>query len=230
MTRPPDEYGDVLRRALRAEADAVVPSPDGLEIIRARIERRGVRNLFWWRAGAAAASAVLVAGTIVMAVPQLRSQIIDQTPATWVDNETTSKVPSNSSTTRSQQQPSKGPQPEPSHVGVPPVTRTQSPRPARTADSTSRPSPSPTSTSLPSASPSPTECPTAVPEETVPSEPPQPPTDCPTALLTPSPSPTLLEPTTQPSPCPPDECPPAGATASPSTMASPLMDVANVPS
>ncbi|TMR10831.1 hypothetical protein ETD86_37850, partial [Nonomuraea turkmeniaca] len=98
MTHPPDEHGDFLRRALRAEADAVVPSPDGLEIIRARIERRGVRNLFWWRAGAAAASAVLVAGAIVMAVPELRTQITNG-PVDVVGNETSSKVPSNSSTT-----------------------------------------------------------------------------------------------------------------------------------
>jgi hypothetical protein len=50
MTQPPDEHGEILRRALRAEADAVVPSPEGLEIIRAARCGRGVRNLFWWRA------------------------------------------------------------------------------------------------------------------------------------------------------------------------------------
>jgi len=65
MTFPPDdEYGELLRRALRAEADSVVPSPDGLEIIRGRIDQRGLRGLrhmLWWRVGAAAAGAVLVA-------------------------------------------------------------------------------------------------------------------------------------------------------------------------
>ncbi|MEO3868357.1 hypothetical protein ABGB18_05950 [Nonomuraea sp. B12E4] len=223
MTQPPDEYGDVLRRALRAEADTVVPSPDGLEIIRARIERRGIRNLFWWRAGAAAASAVLVAGTIVMAVPELRSQIIDQAPdAARVGNETTSKVPSNSSTTRSQQRPPEHPQPEPSHVGVPPVSRTQSPRPTKKAESTNRPSPSPT----PTPTPTPTECPTPMVEPTEPVEPPE---DCPTDWVSPTPSssPTALEPTTQPPSCPPDDCPPEHPTDSPAPAASPLMDIAS---
>jgi hypothetical protein len=37
MTDAFDEYGELLRRALRAEADSVMPSPDGLERIRERI-------------------------------------------------------------------------------------------------------------------------------------------------------------------------------------------------
>ncbi len=76
MTDSPDEHGEVLRRALRAEADSVVPSPDGLEIIRARIERRGPRGIFWWRAAGAAIGAALVAATIVMVVPGLRDQAV----------------------------------------------------------------------------------------------------------------------------------------------------------
>ncbi|WP_433497284.1 hypothetical protein ACQP1K_20285 [Sphaerimonospora sp. CA-214678] len=80
MTFPPDdEYGESLRRALRAEADSVVPSPEGLEIIRARIARRGVRNLFWWRVGASFAGAVLVAGATVMIIPDLRTQVVEST-------------------------------------------------------------------------------------------------------------------------------------------------------
>ncbi|WP_214108924.1 hypothetical protein [Acrocarpospora catenulata] len=81
MTIPPDEYGDVLRRALRAEADSVVPSPAGLDIIRERIENRGMRGfnglrgLIWWRIGAAVAVAAMVAGTIVMVVPGLRDRV-----------------------------------------------------------------------------------------------------------------------------------------------------------
>lgn len=207
MTQPPDEYGDLLRRALRAEADAVVPSPDGLEIIRARIERRGVRNLFWWRAGAAAASAVLVAGTIVMAVPQLRSQIIE-VPAQPVEHETTSEVPSNSSTTRSQEPPPSTSVPEKNLVQDPEPSRTPSPKPAKTANSTSRPSKSPTTTSTP--------CPSSA--ETA--------EDCPTA--TPTPTPTDVEPT-QPSACPLDECPPDDATDAPSEMASPLVESTQTP-
>ncbi|MFC4112942.1 hypothetical protein [Nonomuraea zeae] len=207
MTQPPDEYGDLLRRALRAEADAVVPSPEGLEIIRARIDRRGVRNLFWWRAGAAAASAILVAGTIVMAVPQLRSQITNE-PAYQVNDET-SEVPSNSSTTRSQQPPPKQPSAEPPPVVIPDVSRTPSPRPTKKAESTSRPSQSPS----PRAT---TECPTPAAEQE------QPPEECPT--VSPTPTPTDLESTAQPSACPPEECPPDDVTDAPTTEASPLVD------
>ncbi|GAA3624094.1 hypothetical protein GCM10022419_132170 [Nonomuraea rosea] len=208
MTQPPDEYGDLLRRALRAEADAVVPSPEGLQIIRARIERRGVRNLFWWRAGAAAASAVLVAGTIVMAVPQLRSQITNE-PALKVKDETT-EVPSNSSTTRSQLPPSKEPSHQQPQVVIPDISKTPSPRPTKKAESTSRPSQSPSPT------PTTTECPTSAAEQE------EPPSDCPAVSATPTP--TDLEPTTQPSACPPEECPPDDVTDGPTTDASPLVD------
>ncbi|MEV1169550.1 hypothetical protein [Nonomuraea sp. NPDC049784] len=210
MTQPPDEYGDLLRRALRAEADAVVPSPDGLEIIRARIERRGVRNLFWWRAGAAAASAVLVAGTIVMAVPQLRTQIINSQP---VENET-SRVPSNSSTTRSQEPPP--PSRQPTHdqhpVVVPEISKSPTPRPSKRAESTSRPSQTPT--------PTPTACPTPQAEQA------DPPSDCPSASPTPSPSPSA-EDTLQPTACPVDECPPNDITDAPTDLTSPLVDASH---
>src|SRR5690606_19029395 len=36
-TDPYDEHGEILRRALQAEAESVIPSDDGLERIRARI-------------------------------------------------------------------------------------------------------------------------------------------------------------------------------------------------
>ncbi|MEV0382501.1 hypothetical protein [Nonomuraea sp. NPDC050643] len=215
MTQPPDEYGDLLRRALRAEADAVVPSPEGLEIIRARIDRRGVRNLFWWRAGAAVASAVLVAGTIVMAVPELRTKIIDQ-PVQIVDDERT-EFPSNSSTTRSQRPPTEESQrpPEQPQVGVIPDTPRPSPKPTKKAESTSRPSPSP--------SPSPTPCPSALDDQT------EPPPNCPTASSTPTP--TEEETAVQPTPCPPEECPPPDeVTEAPTTdLASPLMESQTTP-
>jgi hypothetical protein len=212
MTQPPDEYGDLLRRALRAEADAVVPSPEGLEIIRGRIERRGVRNLFWWRAGAAAVSAVLVAGAIVMAVPELRSQVIDPVPAVPAGNES-SEVPSNSSTTRSQQPPSRDPAPEQSRpvVVVPPSSEPATPRSTRKADSTSKPSPSPTPTA--------TECPSPRAEEL------DPPSDCPSVSPTPTPTPTVEDTGAQPTPCPPEECPPPDeVTETPADGASPLLD------
>ncbi|MGW0806747.1 hypothetical protein [Nonomuraea sp. NPDC002799] len=213
MIQPPDEHGDLLRRALRAEADAVVPSPEGLEIIRARIDRRGVRNLFWWRAGAAAVSALLVAGTIVMAVPELRSQIIDQRPVAPAGNET-SEVPSNSSTTRSQQPPPEEPSPDQPAVIVPPETsRPASPRPTRKADSTSRPSQSISST--------PQECPSTASEEA------EPPEDCP--AVSPTPTPTVEETTGQPTACPPEECPPGDATDTPTDVISPLIDSQTTP-
>src|SRR5690606_3895010 len=99
MTQPPDEYGELLRRALRAEADSVVPSPDGLGVIRAKIERRASRNLFWWRAGAAAASAVLVAGTVVMVVPELRQRVVEA-PIQEVRSTSSATPPDMSSTSR----------------------------------------------------------------------------------------------------------------------------------
>jgi hypothetical protein len=209
MTQPPDEYGDALRRALRAEADAVVPSPEGLEIIRARIERRGVRNLFWWRAGAAAASALLVAGTIVMMVPGLRSQITEESPVQPAGVEST-EVPSNSSTTRSHEPSPKKPVPSRSEVVfVPPESRSPTPRASKTADSTRAPSPSP--------SPTPTTCPST----TV--EPAEPAADCPTATLSPTPTPeeTSMEPTA----CPLEECPPGDVVEeTPTAGSSPLLD------
>jgi hypothetical protein len=210
MTHPPDEYGDLLRRALRTEADAVVPSPDGLEIIRARIERRNVRGLFWWRAGAAAVSAVLVAGAIVMAVPGLRSQIIE-VPAQEAGHETSSKVPSNSSTTRSHQPPPAAtPDPEQNLVVVPEESRSPTPRPAKTANSTSRPSRTP--------SPTPTPCPSTAAEQAEQAEAAG---ECPEA--SPTPTPTDEEASTQPSACPLEECPPGDATDGPMTV-SPLVE------
>ena len=146
MTQSPDEYGDVLRRVLRAEADTVVPSPEGLEIIRARIERRGVRNLFWWRAGAAAASAVLVAGTIVMVVPDLRHKVMQQDTIEPLGN-STSKPPANSSTSRpASPKPTRQPD-DPPAVVPDPVTSVPLPA-SETAKSTSKPTPTPSSSEM----------------------------------------------------------------------------------
>jgi hypothetical protein len=89
MTHPLDEHGDRLRRALRAEADAVMPSPDGLDRIRARIahdrEQRGwrgfrtrVSGLPWLRPIAAAAVAVAVA-TVALAAPPVINNITGDT-------------------------------------------------------------------------------------------------------------------------------------------------------
>ncbi|MBN6053014.1 hypothetical protein JYK22_13835, partial [Nonomuraea sp. RK-328] len=192
MTQPPDEYGDVLRRVLRAEADTAVPSPDGLEIIRARIERRGVRNLFWWRAGAAAASAVLVAGTIVMVIPELRHQVLRETVQ---DVRSTSTPPAGSSTTRavSPEAPQRS---EPREVVVVPDPTTRPPRHApETARSTSKPTRSST--------PSPTPCPSTAGGQAARGD------DCPgvTPSPTPTPSATATDATPTAVACPADDCP-----------------------
>ena len=75
-TDPHDELGEVLRRALNAEAATVTPSADGLEKIRARIDERARRRFGWDRFTAvwarpmlAVAVAVLVAG-IGITAPQ----------------------------------------------------------------------------------------------------------------------------------------------------------------
>lgn len=69
MTDRHDPHGEVLRRVLHAEADAVMPSPDGLAKIRAGIEaRQRRRHTFgggpaatWIRPALAAAAAFVIA-------------------------------------------------------------------------------------------------------------------------------------------------------------------------
>jgi hypothetical protein len=74
-----DEYGDRLRRALHAEADAVTPSPEGLERIRGKINDKHERrfgfsfSVPWMRPLAAATAAVLVCGAAVSATPALKN-------------------------------------------------------------------------------------------------------------------------------------------------------------
>ncbi|HZE32968.1 MAG TPA: hypothetical protein VE198_16215 [Actinoallomurus sp.] len=80
MTQPfDDEYGDRLRRALHAEAEAVTPSAEGLERIRSKIndkrERRFGFSLTapWMRPLAALTAAVFVCGAAVTATPALKN-------------------------------------------------------------------------------------------------------------------------------------------------------------
>lgn len=79
MTQPfDDEYGERLRRALHAEAEAVTPSPDGLERIRSKINQRRERRLgliayssTWLRPLAAVAAALAVCLVAVSVTPGL---------------------------------------------------------------------------------------------------------------------------------------------------------------
>ncbi|GAA2358046.1 hypothetical protein [Nonomuraea africana] len=204
MTLPPDEHGDILRRVLRAEADAVVPSPEGLEIIRARIERRGLRGLFWLRAGAAAAGAVLVAGTIVMVVPELRNRVMDVQPVTPIDD-TSSLLPDKSATSRPPTSPppteqQTRPAVPPPPVSVPPTKETsETHAPTRKA----KPTPTPTPCASESA---------------------QPPEECLDGTPTPTPSATPSERAENPDnpDCGADQCSPEDPVPTPTDIASPL--------
>ncbi|MEV5409466.1 hypothetical protein AB0K60_11605 [Thermopolyspora sp. NPDC052614] len=197
MTEFPDEYGEILRRAMRAEADSVVPSPDGLEIIRNRIEQRGLRGIFWWRVAASAVGAALVAATIVMVVPGLREQATPPPQGiTEIDAET--DAPEGESTSR----PPNIRPPEVSSTGavVPPTSARPSLAPTRTTPSASTPTPTPSRTR---------ECPSPAPKGKDASGTPGP---CPTTSTTPTPTPTptpsKTDTETPKDPtCAPEDCP-----------------------
>jgi hypothetical protein len=79
MTDPLDAYGDALRRALHAEADPVVPAPDGLERIRTRIDERQHRfgwvwfTETWGRPAIALGAAVFIALVAISATPAINA-------------------------------------------------------------------------------------------------------------------------------------------------------------
>lgn len=79
MTDPLDAYGDALRRALHAEADAVVPAADGLERIRARIDERQRRFGWawftenWGRPAVALGAAMFIAAVALLSTPALHA-------------------------------------------------------------------------------------------------------------------------------------------------------------
>jgi hypothetical protein len=77
MTDPFEEHGERLRRVLRAEAEEIMPGPDGLERIRSRTsagERLGRWAWFtasWTRPLVAVGGAVLIAVVAVSAPPTI---------------------------------------------------------------------------------------------------------------------------------------------------------------
>jgi hypothetical protein len=75
-TDPHDEHGEILRRALHAEADQVIPGADGLEKIRARIDQRPRARFGWqwlpmkWARPLAAVAAAAVVTFLGVTAPQ----------------------------------------------------------------------------------------------------------------------------------------------------------------
>ncbi|MFF4987617.1 hypothetical protein ACFY19_10530 [Streptosporangium saharense] len=195
---PDDEYGELLRRALSAEANSVVPSPDGLEIIRARIERRGLRGLMWWRAGASVAGAVLVAAAVVMVVPQFRHDT-KQVQSGEV-NFTVPTSPEMSATSRPPLRTTAPPPPPVKPSVTPPAP---SPSTAKSASPSAKPSGKPSRTPTPSPSPT---CATVPPGTTV--EPEETQKGCQEPTETPAPPEPSETNGSSDSPCAADECPP----------------------
>ena len=88
MTDLHDEYGEILRRTLHAEAETVVPAADGLDRIRTRISERPPSRFGWssgWSSGwswftaswarpaMAGATALVMAAVVVSAPPAISS-------------------------------------------------------------------------------------------------------------------------------------------------------------
>ncbi|MFF3438874.1 hypothetical protein [Streptosporangium sp. NPDC002721] len=210
MTDSPDEYGELLRRALSAEANSVVPSPDGLEVIRGRIERRGLRRLVWWRTGASVAGAVLVAATVVMVVPQFREEVGRQVRTEWVNFNASTPPVDGSATSRP---PAPASQPPSDHAPLPAPGRSEpgatmlspKPTPSRSVAPSARPtSRAPQAPATPRATPTPTPtCPTPLDSPTV--EPSGILRKCEEIEATPTPT----KPAPSESPCSPDGCAPS---------------------
>ncbi|NVI92600.1 hypothetical protein [Actinomadura sp. BRA 177] len=216
-TDPHDEHGEILRRALRAEADSVNPAGDGLEHIRARIadgqsRRFGLGRFFgparfgldrfalnWARPVLAVAAAVLIAALGVTA-PQTMS-LIQQTVG---NNGPSDGGQGNTGKDRTDAQ--GNPQfPDPSSPGA---SASGSPSAASTVSPSSSPglsscripqpgaasaSPGTTATPTPATTPCPSETPSQAPTTPTPSTPTSPPssekpTDAPTLTPTSEPA------------------------------------------
>ncbi|GHD14600.1 hypothetical protein [Nocardiopsis kunsanensis] len=87
MTSPhhnEDEFEAQLRQLLKAEADSVQPSAEGLDLIRERTEKGRAAAWFglpWLRPALAVAGAALIATSVIMSSPQVRDQVLDIVPA-----------------------------------------------------------------------------------------------------------------------------------------------------
>lgn len=78
------EFENRLRQILRAEADEVSPSAEGLNLIRERTERQRGSAWFglpWLRPATAVAAAVLIVASVIMSSPQVRDQVLEIVPA-----------------------------------------------------------------------------------------------------------------------------------------------------
>ncbi|CNE17371.1 Uncharacterised protein [Mycobacterium tuberculosis] len=199
-TDPHDEHGEILRRALHAEADTVNPAGDGLERIRARIadgqsRRFGLGRYLgparfgldrftvgWARPVLAVAAAVLIAALGVTA-PQTMS-LIQQT----VGNNGPSDAGQNNTDGDRANAQGNPEFPDPSSPGA---STSGSPSPSSSASPSSTPglsscsipqpgaasaSPGTTATPTPAATPCPSQTPTPAPSSPPPATPSDPPT------------------------------------------------------
>lgn len=98
MTQPhDDEYADILRRVLRTEAEEITPSAEGLERIRARIDERSARRLWWqmpWvRPAMAVGGAMVLAAVVMVGTPGIRATVISAFKPTAPQGTSTPIVP-----------------------------------------------------------------------------------------------------------------------------------------
>lgn len=167
MTQPhDDEYGDVLRSVLRAEADEVTPSAEGLERIRSRIADRSARRLWWqmpWiRPAMAVGGAFLLASVVMVGTPGIRGAVI----AAFNGQ---SNTPQSRSSTPYHPPTNNGGYPTNAGSGTPSPTGSEGPSQGPGGGPCGTGSSDPgqvTAMHTPSSSGSPSECPTTTPPDT----------------------------------------------------------------
>ena len=173
MTSPhDDEYGGILRRALHAEADEIMPSAEGLERIRARTRNPAAHRMWWqlpWvRPAMALGGAMVLAAAVMAGTPGLRHTVLaafgpspntptghstPYTPATNTSGYSTNPVTATPTPTGSggpSQGPGGGPCGQPSSGTVSPAVQT----PSATGSPDSPDSPGSCDTGTPTTPPS----------------------------------------------------------------------------